>query len=360
MLVLLACSLSNACSICLGGLRFPPGQQLDVAEQAVIAAPSADGKRWRVVQVVKGRAVAGHVISGPVDGADSKTIPGGKPSLLLRYEYIERWTSVGTIGIDYAGWLRQLVTTGQRKDGKDIDWRGRVALVAPHLEDPEPLAADIAYGEIVRAPYGALRSLKPGLKAETISRWLDNPKLAARRSAYTLLLGITGGQKDAERLEKSLEAAWAAHNSTNLSAMLAADLELRGPSRVAWIETKYIRDRRRTMPEISAALKALSEHGKDNVAVPRTRVIEAYIVLIRERRPMAGFVAGQLSEWGYCDAASLYAELLKSNLSLDPASRSAIVTYLESCPSAKARTPFASQHGAEVGFPDANASGSRK
>ena len=105
--------------------------------------------------------------------------------------------------------------------------------------------------------------------------------------------------------------------------MLAADLELRGPSRIAWIETMYLADRRRTMPEIAAALQALGEHGDANGAVPRERVIQAYLVLIKERQPMAGFVAAHLAEWEYWDAAREYAALLASNVPLDPGSRGA-------------------------------------
>ncbi len=360
MLVLLAGSLANACSICRGSLVFPRGQQLDVAEQVVIAVPVADGTQWRIIEVTKGTAFAGQVISEPVDGTDNAAMREGKPSLLLRYEQSTRWVRVGTIAVEYAGWLRHLAATYQRTDRDSIDWRSRVALIAPYLEDPEPLVADIAYGEVARAPYGALRSLKPLLQAATIAKWLDDPRLAGRRSAYTLLLGIAGGPNDAERLEKHLDAAWTSHNSTNLSAMLAADLELRGSSRVAWIETMYIADRSRTMPEISAVLKALSEQGDANAAVPRARVIQAYLVLIRERKPMAGLIAERLAAWEYWDAVAEYVELLKSNLPLDPASRSAIVAYLERCPRAEAKVALASQSVTPVGLPDGEASRSPK
>jgi len=145
-----------------------------------------------------------------------------------------------------------------------------------------------------------------------------------------------------ERLERRLGAAWAARDATNLGAMLAADLELRGPSRVAWIETRYLADRARTMPEIAAALQALSEHGDENGAVPRARVIQAFLVLIKERRPMAGLVAGHLAEWEYWDAVGEYTALLASKVSLDPASRAAIITYLERCPRAEAKAALAS------------------
>jgi hypothetical protein len=339
LLMIFAGPVAYACPLCLGGVLFAPGQQLDVAEQAVLAAPLANGTRWRVIEVAKGHAVVGQVISEPVDGAAMRA---GTLSLLLRHEQWPRWSSVGTLGVTYASWLRQLAASGPGRGRSDVDWRGRAALVAPYLEDPEPLAAIIAYGEIARAPYGALRPLRPRLDAAAIARWLDDPTLAARRPAYTLLLGIAGGPADAERLEQRLQAAWASKDATNLGAMLAADLELRGPSRVAWIETMYFADRRRTMPEISAALQALAEHGDENGAVPRTRVIQAFRVLIKERQPMAGLVAGHLAEWEYWDAVGEYATLLASNVKLDPVSRGAIVAYLERCPRDEAKAVLAS------------------
>ena len=341
-LMIFASPDAQACPLCLGGVLFAPGQQLDVAEQAVLAAPTLNGTRWHVIEVAKGNAVVGQVIAEPVDWADAAAIRAGRPLLLLRHEQWPRWSGVGTIGVEHAGWLRQLAATGPRTDRPDVDWRGRVALVSPYLENAEPLAALIAYGEIARAPYGALRSLKPRLDAVTIARWLDDPKLGARRPAYTLLLGIAGGASDAERLEQRLDAAWAARDATNLGAMLAADLELRGRSRVAWIETRYLADRGRTMPEIAAVLQALGEHGDENGAVPRARVIQAFLVLIKERKPMAGLVAEHLAEWEYWDAVAEYAALLASNVPLDPASRGAIVTYLERCPRAEAKAALAS------------------
>ncbi len=341
-LMIFADPAAYACPLCLGGLRLAPGLQMDVADQVVLAVPFADGKRWRIVEVAKGAAIAGQTIAEPVDGADEAAVRAGRPLLLLRDRLWSQWSSVGTIGVEYAGWLRQLVATGPTPDRTDVDWRGRVALVAPYLEDPEPLAAAIAYGEIARAPYGALRSLKSRLEAATIARWLNDPKLTERRPAYTLLLGIAGGPEDAERLEQRLDAAWASRDATNLGAMLAADLELRGPSRVAWIETRYLADRRRTMPEIAAALQALSEHGDENGAVPRARVIQAFLVLIKERKPMAGLVAEHLAEWEYWDAVAEYVALLASNVVPDPASRYAIVNYLQRSPRADAKAALES------------------
>jgi hypothetical protein len=90
------------------------------------------------------------------------------------------------------------------------------------------------------------------------------------------------------------------------------------------------------MPEIEAALLALDVHGDANRTVPRERVIQAYRAFIRERPPMAGFVALQLADWDYWDAATEYAVLLKSNTIADPASEFAVVNYLQRAASANA------------------------
>lgn len=350
-LMIFADAAAYACPLCLGALRLAPGVQLDVADQAVLAAPVAGGTGWRIVEVVKGSVTARQVITDQVDGVDRAAMGAGRPALLLRHEQWPGWSSLGTIGAGYAGWLRQLVGTGPSADGTDVDWRGRLALVAPYLEDPEPLAAAIAYGELARAPYGALRPLKPRLEAATIARWLDDPRLAERRPAYTLLLGIEGAPEDAERLEQQLDAAWTSRDATNLGAMLAADLELRGPARVGWIETKYLADRNRTMPEIAAALLALSEHGKKNGAVSRERVIQAYRLFMRERKPMAAFVARDLTEWEAWDATPEYVAVLTSNVVPDAASRYAIVTYLQRSPRAEAKAALESLPIAERSLP---------
>ena len=245
--------------------------------------------------------------------------------------------SLGTIRAEYADWLRQLAATALVKGDRPrptwplnmqtsstlsyAGWRQRIALVLPYLENPDPLAAQIAWGELARAPYAIMDVARSRIDAATVESWLDDPRLASRHAAYTLLLGFVGGPADAARLEQRIEAAWSSHDTTNLAAMIGADLELRGPSRVDWVEAMYFADRSRTMPEIEAALLALNVHGDANRTVPRERVIQAYRAFIRERPPMAGFVAPQLADWDYWDATTEYAALLKSNAIKDPASR---------------------------------------
>jgi hypothetical protein len=308
--------------------------------------------------VVKGNLAADAIIAGPATRTDRAVLRADKPMLLVRNALGQSWSSIGTIGIEHAGWLRQLAATyqGERsrpvsawrkstdasQDLSEAAWRARAALVAPYLEHADPLAADIAHGEISRAPYTVLRTLKPQLAAADVARWIDDASLTARRSTYLLLLGIAGGKGDAAILERRIGVAWASRDATHLAAMLTADLELRGSSGVDSIEKMYLADDNRTLAEIEAALLALKVHGDADAAVRRARVIAAYRVFMGRRKPMAGFVAAELADWGHWDATQEYAELLRSNAVKDPAAHFMIVNYLQRSPHAAARAALRS------------------
>jgi hypothetical protein len=350
--LLISAAAAVACPLCYEAARqmVTIGQQLDMADQVVLATPLGGANQFRIVAVVKGKTAVGDIIGDPVMGLDTAAAANSDPCLLVRDPLAAQWTGLGTIRAEYADWLRQLAATALVKGNRprtvwplnmqtslsDAGWRQRVALVLPYLENSDPLAARIAWGELARAPYAIMDVAKTRIDAAAVESWLDDPKLASRHAAYTLLLGFVGGPANAARLERQLEAAWNSHSTTNLAAMIGADLELRGPSQVGWVEAMYFADRSRTMPEIEAALLALNVHGDANRTVPRERVIQAYRAFIRERPPMAGFVAMQLADWGYWDVATEYAALLKSNTITDPASHFAVVNFLQRAASASA------------------------
>ncbi|ULJ75027.1 hypothetical protein L2W42_32525 (plasmid) [Rhizobium gallicum] len=378
LFILVFASDARACAICFSGLVVAPGQKLDAADEAVLATPLDGQGHFRVIEIVKGSGAVGDTIVQPglstpvadaVMSVDGLTVgegrtpePEERPLLLLRDKVSEKWTSLGAMPAEYAGWLRQLAET--KRDGErpkriwpqltltssylsDAEWRGRIAVVAPQLESPEPLVAEIAYGELSRAPYAITRLLKPSLDAGQIATWINDPKLASRRPAYTLLLGIVGGPDTAVALEQQIDTAMKTRDATNLSAMLAADLELRGAPRVDWIEKTYFADRQRTLPEIQAALLALSVHGGADGTVPRRRVIEAYLYFIKARNPMAGFVAMELSDWQAWDATADYVAIVRSKSIKDPAELFAILSYLKLSPLTTAQAaslPSTNQH----------------
>ncbi|MDL2410075.1 hypothetical protein PY650_31560 [Rhizobium calliandrae] len=343
-----------ACPLCYEAAKqmVTIGQQLNTADRVVIARPDGSTSHFRIASAIKGDDADGATIVDPVQGPDGTVPSGCDPCLLIHYALNPHWTALGTMPPEYAAWLRQLIAT-YRTSGElrraswpqrlqpstvlnDAGSRQCISLVLPRLESPDALVAQIAWQELAHAPYQALETVRSRIDAGTVERWLNDPKLASRHATYTLVLGFVGGSADAERLEQKMEAARTSHDATNLAAMIGADLELRGPSRIGWVEATYFADHTRTMPEIEAALLALNVHGEASGTISREQVIEAYRVFIRERPAMAGFVALQLADWNYWDAATEYAALLKSDAVKDPASQFAVVNYLQRAAAAKA------------------------
>ncbi len=339
-LLFCASLVAAACPLCIGAYRQSPAQELVALQQAVLAIPSADRSSYRVVEVIKGERPPNDLIDEGSFKADAAALASGKSLLLVRDASWPMWVNVGTLSAEHARWLRELAAGKRWADMSAKEWHARVALMLPYLEDPEPLVAEIAYDEFAAAPYTALLAVKSRLDAVTIRRWLADPKLVARRPLYVLLLGIDGDARDAAGLERRLDAAWQSGDATNLGSMLAADLELRGAARVAWIDERYLRDRARSMPEIEAALLALSVQGNANNAIPRERVIRSYRMFIREHKEIAGFVAQDLANWQYWEAVPEYVALMKSDLRQQYASRVAIVAYLKQSPGGAAGVEF--------------------
>jgi hypothetical protein len=333
--LLCATFVAAACPLCMG-YRPSTAQQLTLLGQAVLALPTGNGDSYRVVATIKGKEPPGGRIEAAAVQVDGATAAEGKPLLLARDDTWPIWVSFGTIGAQHAGWLREVVAGKRDTDLSADEWRARVALMLPYLESREPLVAEIAYGEFAAAPYASLVTVKSRLTVASIRRWLADPKLAARQPLYLLLVGIGGDAHDAVGLERRLEDAWQSGDATNVGSMIAAELQLQGPKRVAWVDQRYLTDSKRSTPEIEAALLALSVHGNANGAIPRERVIQSYRMFIKEHKDIAGYVAQDLATWQYWDAVPEYVALMKSNIRQQYPSRIAIIAYLRQSPAGKA------------------------
>ena len=329
-----------ACPLCMGAFQQSKAQELVSAPHAVLAVPTADPSRFRVIEIVKGERPA----SGTIEGGYPRNGPAlqaagsasGRPVLLIRDDLFPTWTVLGRIGADHAGWLRKLAEGKPAAQMSPEDWRARVALVMPYLEDAEPLAAELAYGEVAAAPYAALLAARPAISAPVVRRSEANPAKSAWQPVNLLLLGIAGDAHDARALEKRLEAAHAAGDAANLGSLIAADLQLRGPARLAWVEENYLVDRRRSSAEIEAALLALSVHGNASAAISRERVIASYRTFMNAHRDIAGYVARDLAAWQCWDVVPEYVALMKSGTPQQYPSKIAIVAYLRQSPNANA------------------------
>lgn len=344
---------ASACPVCFSSIAPTPGQRIDGADLAVLALPNDVRNELRVIEVIKGDIEIGATIAQgsvtPLGNAavealgvtgGSEAALTGKLVLLVRNAMGEDWTSLGEIDKSYANWLRALSAHEQPLDRiwpplttagskyRTLQWTKRLLVAARHFESPERLAAEIAYGELEKAPYEAIRRLRPLLDPTKIELWMNDPALSSRFAGYTLLIGVSGSTEHENVLAQRIDQALQTGNSTNLSAMLVADLELRGAGRVSWIEQAILFDGRRRLQEIQAALMALSVHGGADARIPRARVIDAYCNFIKLRKPMAGFVARELADWQAWQATELYLDIIRTKAVKDPAGEFAILSYL--------------------------------
>ena len=323
--LLLASATASTCPLCIGTAARSSAQDLQELPHAVLAVPQ--GGQYRVTAVVKG--VPTGAMLDDVVARDPP--PAGQALLLARDDSWPMWVSLGPVGTDRAPLLRVLASPVPANTDLAA-WRHRLDLAIPELEGREPLLAEIAYAQCAAAPYAALRAARAKLDAAALRAWADDPALAQRRSLYVLLLGIAGNDRDAAGIERQLADAMRSGDTSNLSSLIAADLELRGAARVAWVEDSYLRKPSRHTAEIQAALVALAVQADSGGPIPRERVIEAYRAFMHAHPDMAGFVAPELAEWGYWDAAPEFAAILESNVRQHDDSRAAIVAYLQQSP----------------------------
>lgn len=368
--------LAFACPICFSGLTVTPGQQIDSAENVVIAAPSS-ADNLTVVEVIKGTARNGDLIAEDeitppsivsmtpdgVAGAGADRVATGTPVLLFHSEVTESWRSLGPIERRYADWLRALARSGSASEAGGVTrawplgalgwsdiaadaWPDRISIVAPFLESKQPLVAAIAYGELSRAPYSAMGAVAPFVDVRAVRSWIVDPDLGDRRSAYLLLLGILGGPDDVNFLERRIAEARATHSAQELAATLAALLEIEGKSAFSRVIEDYLVDRQRSLPEVQGALMALSVHGSaDAAAVPRRDIVSAYRTFVRARPRMAGFVAADLTDWREWDAVDDFVDVLRLGVVEDPAERFAMTIYISESPDEAAKAALARLSG---------------
>ncbi len=332
-----------ACAICLSAVSVSAAEELDAADRAVLAAPEGDG--FSVVAVLKGDGAEGEAIPASALIPAPPAPAPGLALLLVHNAFTGGWKSLGAARPENAGWLRQVANAPafapdpehphQAAAGPALD--ARLALAIPRLEDPDPMVAELAHDQVALAPYASLPALADDLDAARLRGLVAAPGVGARRPVYILLLGVAGGPEDAAAIEARLDAGRRAHDTADLAALLAADLELRGRERLPWIEATYLADRGRDLAEIEAALAALVVQGDADATVPRADVVAAFRRFIRARPGMAGFVAPELAHWQAWEASGDYAALIEGGAVQDPAEEFAIRSYLAQSPDPAAK-----------------------
>jgi hypothetical protein len=335
--LMLAAPVAQACPICSGTApNLTLLQKLINADRAVIARPIGGGD-FEVLAAVKtadaagakGQDRRGARLRQPrfVPGEDVPTRVGAPSVLLMRQSLGGAWVVAGPMPESAAPDARLLVGAKRSADMTLADWRTRVVTLAPLLEHPVPLLAETAYGEIARAPYAAMRSARGRVKPADLKTWLADPGRAPRRSLYWLLYGINAAPADARDIAARVDALGRVNGLTELSSLLAADLEAGGAVRRDVLRKRYFEDPRRTLPELQEAVLAFTVHADAGDAALRRDTATMFGRLVRSHRALGGLVAADLARWQHWDAVPDYIALLRSR-ALHPVWRQPIIDYL--------------------------------
>ena len=137
------------------------------------------------------------------------------------------------------------------------------------------------------------RSRRTSMWLQSVRGWTTQNSPSVSR--FTCCCCIAGSRQDAQWLEKRIATAGTISRSTNLSALLGAYIELRGPAGIEQVEKLYLADSARTKPEIEAALIALKVHAETDSAA-RDGVNKAVECFLKRNPSMANLAAGGFTE----------------------------------------------------------------
>ena len=322
-----------ACPICSGTApRLTLLQTLINADRAVIARPLGGGD-FEVLESIKASSKEsdrrGMRLRKPkfAPGEDVPMRADAPSVLLLRQSLGGAWVVAGQMPAPAAPAARLLVGAKRSTDMTPADWQARVVTLAPLLEHPVPLLAETAYGEIARSPYAAMRSARGFVRPADLKAWLADPGRSPRRSLYWLLYGINAGPAEASDIAARVDALGRGNALTDLSSLLAADLEAGGSARRVVLRKRYFEDRSRTLPELQEAVLAFTVHADAGDAALRRDTAAMFGRLVRTHRALGGLVAADLARWQYWEAVPDYITLLRSR-ALHPVMRQPVLDYL--------------------------------
>lgn len=212
------------------------------------------------------------------------------------------------------------------KDGAD-----RLVFFQNHLEDSEDLLARDSYDEFAKAPYQAVKDLKPRMKREQLVGWIKNPDVpTSRRRLYFTMLGVCGEAADIPML-KEMILSTDRKQRAGLDALVACYLILTGPEGMKLVEETFLKNTKAEYADTYAAIMALRFHATDTNIIPKERLLEGFRHML-ERPQLADLVIPDLARWEDWTCMERLVELFKKADEKTSWVKVPVVNYLRACP----------------------------
>jgi hypothetical protein len=173
----------------------------------------------------------------------------------------------------------------------------RLEFFVDYLEHADDLIGIDAFSELVRVPFHQLGTLESLPEAATLRGWVEDPKLDVRRlGLYGVLLGLVGGEDDAEYLKQRIVEPTTDFR-LGIDGVIAGYLLLTGESGLAVIDETRFKDPEVEFSETYAAMTALRFFWSEVPGrIPPERLRESMRLLLN-RTELVDLVITDLARW---------------------------------------------------------------
>lgn len=328
-LLMMGATVAHACPACLGtgAPKLTLVQQLLDSDESVVAARGRDGLHFIVRESIKGPRKPGEEIALSVGQAPWNGVGGDGVVILGKHLFTKQWVMLGAIAPGREQWLRRLAVMKRTKALDEADWVERVSFFVDDLDDPDPLVRSTAFGELARAPYAAMRTLRPKLDYATLLREYARTTEADGRALIVLLLGLENGEEGRRWVGEAFAQAAHDNNASGLAALVTAFLEGAGEDGLRRVEALYLGAAPRGPDETHNVVVGLGVQGGRGGAIPQQDIVPLFRRIVATHPESAGAVAQILDGWARFELASQMA-LLKEDARLDEGAQLLVANYL--------------------------------
>lgn len=319
----------RACPACLGAgaTKLTLVQQLIDSDESVVAKRGRDGLHFIVSASIRGARKPGEEIALSVGQAPWNGLGNDSLVILGRHLFTKQWVVLGVITPGHEDWLRQLAVMKRTKTLDEADWAARAAFFLGDLDDPDPLVRTTAYGEMARAPYPAMRELKPKLDNAALLGEYARATDVEARALIVLLLGLEGSEKSRRWIADALAQAARENNAAGLAALVTAFLEGSGVEGLKQIDEIYLGAAPHGVDEIHNIVVGLGVQGSRGGRIPQQDIVPLFRKILAAHPEAAGAIAQIMDGWSRFDLVAQMSSL-KDDARLDEGSKLLVANYL--------------------------------
>lgn len=344
--LMIATQTSFACVICVSANQITPTLQMIKDADDVMLAQINRNNSLSVLKVARGSSVkSGDELSGVDIPAPLLIDKSFTSVLVVRQSSLSPYQLIGGLkSSKNFDWFLS-ASAKERPVETDLVALGKYGqFFVPYLENSEPLMHQVAFDEVSRLPFGAMRLLKANLNEGKLASWINNTDLMSRRPLYYLLWGFVASDKESIELENRLLNKQRIWPKQEYAAIVAAYLELNPSKGISWVESNLLPNGSSKKPDhlVQATMMAISVQGSSGQKVKQSEIIDLYKRLLVKRPELTSSIVGDLNQWQRWEFTPNLIQMLKSEQNLSFQQRYSVILFLQRSTNPEAKKALAS------------------